>query len=108
MKKRHLVVPGGIVPQTPKDIDTGFKWRDKRGGFHKPSNMQTRHVYYTLRMIWNHSAPDYARVTPYRHYTHFNEYYTPEYMGRTVKAMFAEIQTRNDPQPHMQAGLSTI
>jgi len=45
-----------------------YMWRDTDGHFHDPKSMETRHVFFTLRMIWNHHAPLEARIEPYRRY----------------------------------------
>jgi hypothetical protein len=33
-----------------------FMWKDDDDVFHDPERMETRHIFFTLRMIWNHSA----------------------------------------------------
>lgn len=39
-----------------------FKWRTAEGEWIAPEKMETRHLFYTLRMIWNHSVPAELRV----------------------------------------------
>ena len=86
-----------VLLQAQKDTQqiTNFKWRDKRGQFHKPKNMETRHIFYTLRMIWNHSMPEEAKIRPYREYD-FNPFYTKEYMQFAVLALAMELSDRYD------------
>jgi hypothetical protein len=62
---------------------------------HFVDEMETRHLFYTLRMIWNHSMPEEARSPSYKRYT-FGAFYTPWYMGDAIRAIIPELQTRAD------------
>jgi len=75
---------------------TLFCWRDRNGVFHPINTMETRHLYYTLLMIWNHSAPEHLKYRPFNEYT-FNSFYTAEYFLEAVKAIVPELQTRKLP-----------
>ena len=72
-----------------------FQWRDRTGVFHNPKDMETRHLFFTIRMIWNHSAPEYMRIKPYNKYS-FGDFYTREYMRDAVKFLAKELGTRKD------------
>lgn len=74
-----------------------FRWRDRAGNLHAPSTMATRHLFFTLRMIWNHTMPASARL-PGNLYT-FSSYYKPDYMKDAIRALTAELATREDMQP---------
>lgn len=78
-----------------KNIDVKFTWRDRHGEFHDPKDMHTKHLFHTLRMIWNHSAPEYLKVHPFQKYK-FPEFYTSDYMGAAVSAMYHELSKRDD------------
>jgi hypothetical protein len=85
----------------------GFMWRDRQGTFHKPENMTTQHVFFTLRMIWNHSAPLGMRIKPYKQYN-FGSFYTKDYMITAVYALAEELSTRTDLQPYFIKCLNII
>ena len=72
-----------------------FQWRDRTGTFHDPRRMETRHLFFTIRMIWNHSAPVYMQIKPYKKYS-FGPFYTREYMKDAVKFLAEELRTRED------------
>jgi hypothetical protein len=40
----------------------GFRWRDRKGNFYVPAQMETRHLFMTLVMIWNHTMPEDAVI----------------------------------------------
>lgn len=83
------IYAGGTVEQ--------FKWRSSDGIFHDVEHMATRHLFYTLRMIWNHSAKQQYRIRPYNKYT-FSKFYTEKYLKRAVIAMVREVSYRTDLQ----------
>lgn len=72
-----------------------FQWRDSHGRFHSPIEMETRHLFFTLKMIWNHSAPEHMKLKPYKKYS-FGPGYTAEYMLKAIKALSAELKTRDN------------
>ena len=78
-----------------KELKHQFRWRSQAGQFHLPSQMETRHLWFTLRMIWNHSAPAHARFTPYKRYK-FGPFYTVEYMRDAVSCLLDELLTRTN------------
>ena len=78
----------------PKEL-SDFQWRTRTGEFLDPKQMEARHLFYTLRMIWNHSAPEELKIRPYKRYR-FSVFYTPEYMKKAVHALMNELSTRID------------
>jgi len=81
-----------------------YMWRDKEGNFHDPTKMETRHVFFTLRMIWNHHAPLEARIEPYKRYRFFS-FYTTEYLSQSIKVLMTELKTRKDIAPYWRKNL---
>lgn len=73
---------------------SAFQWVDHEGVRHDPQQMNTHHLFYTLRMIWNHSAPSQLKIRPYKKYTHFKKMYTNAYMKLAVKAIILELAQR--------------
>ena len=71
-----------------------FFWRDRHGVRHLPSRMETRHLFYTLRMIWNNTMPANARL-PGNLYS-FGPTYTREYMLGAIASIVPELAKRED------------
>lgn len=80
-------------------VEKRFKWKDQLGKFRHPDKMGTEHIFFTLRMIWNHSAPKHLRITPYKRYK-FGPFYTSHYMKQAVKALTIELSRRTDLKPY--------
>lgn len=93
------------IAENKNQIKRKFQWRDSQGGFHLPSEMETRHLFYTLRMIWNHTMPDQAQIKPFRRYE-FGEHYTEYYLKDAVLNLAHELKTRNDMTAEWRAQLS--
>ena len=72
-----------------------FRWRDREGEFHDIEQMDTRHLFNTVRMIWNHSMPEAVRSTSYKRYT-FSPFYTQAYMEYAIRHICRELWSRTD------------
>jgi hypothetical protein len=72
-----------------------YTWKDRYDNYYLPSEMTNQHLVYTLRMIWNHSAPKFYRMQPYKPYT-FTKFYTNEYMKQSIKHLAKELSTREN------------
>ena len=83
-----LIQSGGAV-------SSPFVWKTQRNLFLRVDQMETRHLFNTVVMIWNHIAPAEARTHNYRRYV-FGPTYTVAYMKTAVSAMMVEIYTRTD------------
>lgn len=70
-----------------------FLWRDRKGNFHDPKDMETSYLLNVLKMIWNNFVKEQDRIAPVNLYD-FGSSYTPEYMAQAVKAMVDELSTR--------------
>ncbi len=84
-----------------------WKWKESNGPDHVPSEMETRHLFYTLRMIWNHTMPESVRFHPYQHYA-FSAFYTPEYLQQAIHFIGHELLNRPDIKPKWQAELASM
>lgn len=76
--KRELVTRLDRVP------DSQFKWRDGQGKHWPLHEMETRHLFHVIRMIWDHSVPKEFQTTFKQRYS-FPPFYTEEYMARMVR-----------------------
>lgn len=78
-----------------KSDDNKWTWKDREDNYYLPHKMETRHLFYTFRMIWNHSMPNDAKIYPYHEYR-FGSFYTTEYMMVAARRMFNELLIRED------------
>jgi len=76
-----------------------WKWRDKFGQFHAPQEMETRHLFYTLRMLWNHFMPRHMNVGENINRYRFEAFYTPAYFRQAVYHCGRELMQRRDLTP---------
>ena len=90
---KNLIIFDGPLQDVP------FMWREKGGTFRYPKDMATRHLFFVLRMIWNHSAPEHLQITPFKHYD-FDDFYTTQYMRAAVLNVARELVTRDDLTPY--------
>lgn len=84
-----------------------FKWKDSTNKFHTPSSMETRHLFYTLRMIWNHTMPEEAKLKPYKKY-YFGSFYTEKYLLEAIIHIYSELCTRKDISLKWEAELQKM
>ncbi|HIH2748240.1 TPA: hypothetical protein ACYLN4_004006 [Burkholderia lata] len=75
-------------------VDVCFRWRDRHGVKHDPAKMETRHVFNTLKMIWNNMVPEYYRVGFNVRLYSFGPSYTREYMVQAVYQLGHELSKR--------------
>lgn len=45
-----------------------FIWKTKDGRLLKPADMDTTHIFNTIKMLWNHTAPESMKIQPYIFY----------------------------------------
>lgn len=85
-----------------------WTWRERSGAHVRPTDMDSKHLFYTLRMIWNHSMPSCMEVgRNVRRYV-FGPFYTAEYMRAAVMHIGAELFSRDDVAPWMLTELDQI
>jgi len=82
-----------------------FKWLDRQGNFHRIDNMETRHLFHVVRMVWDHSMPKEWQTRFPRRY-HFSEFYSEDYMALAVRLMLPALLHRRDLTPEMWYWLS--
>lgn len=92
-----------VKSRGPQFVAGLYQWRDRTGVFRHPCDMETRHLFHTVRMIWNHTMPE--KTDPYfRQYT-FSKYYTETYMKMSVYHLLRELLNRDDITPEWWATL---
>lgn len=83
---------------------TKFEWKDKSDNFYKVEEMETRHLFFTVRMLWNHSVPDDFKLYPYKQYS-FSAFYSKDYVREAIRCMLHELSTRNNIMPKWENDL---
>ena len=65
-----------------REVAPLWKWRTAKGEFLTVQEMETTHLFFTIRMIWNNAIPDYpiGKVKRYR----FSQYYTLTYIKEAI------------------------
>lgn len=76
-------------PQLP------WLWIDQEGKTHLPSEMETSHLFYTLRMIWNNRMPREYWVGKVKLYK-FGRLHNNKYLLDAIERLAHELATRND------------
>lgn len=71
-------------------------WTTADGRELEISKMETSHLFYCVRMVWNHSAPEAFKLRPFKRYLMRGgrEYWQPR-----LSAMVAELRTRENLLP---------
>jgi hypothetical protein len=77
-----------------------FKWRDKFGNALSLKDMTTQHLFFSLRMLWNHNTPEEWRIYPYTVYNLSNM--ERSYVNEAVIALLAELEKREDLTPYFK------
>jgi len=92
----------GFESVLEKDLTNPYQWRDSKGNFHYPDDMETRHLFFTLRMIWNYTCPSHMQLHPFKKYNHFDDFYTPKYFMKSIEKLLSELSKREDLTPYFQ------
>jgi hypothetical protein len=87
--------------QTGSELVKTFQWRDRNGRFYWPKDMETRHVFHTIRMIWNNRMPPHMSFADARFY-HFGPSYSPEYLKTALIALWYDFEQRTNITPAMK------
>lgn len=79
-----------------EDSLTDFMWQDSAGRFYAPSQMSTHHLFYTIKMIWNHIVPPELQLKPFKKYTLSPPRFTEKYCKIAVHKLYNELMSRDD------------
>jgi hypothetical protein len=71
-----------------------FVWKTQDGQQMSVNEMRTTHLFYVVRMIWNHTMPKAYRL-PGGNYNG-PQHWSAQYRHAAVYAMLAELKTRTD------------
>ena len=79
-------------PTTP-DKYVGPMWLDQYGTPHPVHSMRTSHLFFVIRMLWNHSAPEHLQLRPFKRY---RIHRSPEYIAGILPVIYDQLMTRDD------------
>lgn len=101
-----------IIPPPPAlqatSIIPGWRWRTHGDGEVAPSSMATTHLFFTLRMIWNHGMPTHMHVGGRTRQWRFGARHNPQYMRQAIVQIGAELFTRTDLPASYRAQLDEM
>lgn len=72
-----------------------FIWRAADGTRHTPATMTTTHLFWSLRMVWNHTMPAARAFEPYRRWSDVATW--PTETRREAADAFARELARRKP-----------
>lgn len=99
---------GDGLPAVFGAIVAGWKWRSRTDGDVEPAAMETRHLFYTLRMVWNHTMPGHMTVGRNVKRWSFGARHSPQYLQEAVVQIGAELLQRDDLAPWMREELEEM
>ncbi len=86
----------------------GFHWRTNEGVYLRPDQMETLHLFHTVRLLWNHTVPAKHHLTPFRQWTLTLD---ADERAEAMTEMLAELGRRLDKSvltPAQRAELEVI
>lgn len=91
------------IKQKQELINT-WRWKTKDDIYIHPNDMETRHLFYVLRMIWNHFMPEELKIQPYNKYR-FSSFYNNDYLKTAIIACGKALEFRDDLTARMKSEL---
>jgi hypothetical protein len=90
---------------------SGFVWVTHKGARLYPCDMATPHLFYSLRMVFNHSVPPVFRVLgPGEEMNRYRDvpYWTADYRREALTQLTAELDSRDDLDEPLRDQLADI
>lgn len=84
------------------DISTDRPVWYGQDGKHYVTDMATSHLFFVIRMIWNHSCPPHLQLRPFRLY---DIRLPPDYLAEIAPVIYDELLRRSDLAQHLQRQL---
>ena len=92
----------------PSEHCVKFMWKDRFDNFHDVKDMSTTHLFYTLRMAWNHAVPEYMQVGENIQRYRFSLWYTKVYWQQAIYYIYTELMARTDLPENLQQQLNQM
>jgi hypothetical protein len=80
------------------------RWLDAKGQYWDVKDMETRHLFYTLRMIWNNRMPVPVPDNP-KFYRFDPRTHDEKYLAAMIPVLAGELSQRDDISPFFQSQL---
>ena len=77
-------------------------WKTQKGETKLIEEMETSHIFHSLRMLWNHLAPASYQLRPFKRYSLSM---STSYMKRSILAFLGELRKRKDLTQDQEATL---
>lgn len=87
---------------------TGSKWIKSDGTAQKLSELDTCHLFYTLRLVWNSMMPRPLSIGTFKSVLFRPDLYTSEYWSKCLPVMFDELHSRTDLPERYKKQLANI
>lgn len=71
----------------------GMEWTTADGRTLRMTEMATTHLFFSVRMIWNHSVPEQMRFKPYRRWRFARP---ASYYAVKLRGLLTELALRDD------------
>lgn len=85
-----------------------INWIKSDGTKYPVKDMETRHLFYTIRLVWNSFMPRPLSVGTYKAVLFRVDIYTPDYWKSTLPGMYDELCSRTDIPARYQEQLATM
>ena len=79
-------------------LSTNFKWIERDGNRISPADMATRHLVFSLRMIYNHTMPEEYHIPGGVRYSNVGSWPLAR-LRDSVRNLMAEVLKRDDLTP---------
>lgn len=83
-----------------------FVWNDAFGKSYPVGNMDTHHLFYSVRMLWNHLLPAHVQMKPFKKKAIGNPH--SEYWKQAMAVMWRVLLDRKDITPKFQEGIDIM
>lgn len=83
-----------LIPINTQFPAAKFRWLARSGDLYRVQDMETSHLFNTVKMVWNHSVPEEHKIDRnHKRYT-FGNAYSYTYIRLAMYCMLRELQTR--------------
>ena len=73
-----------------------MKWKTSAGSSTELTDMETSHLFYTIRLVWNSFMPRPLSVGTYKAVWFNTELYTSKYLTKLLPALYKELLARDN------------
>ena len=85
--------PKTMIVSQESEISIPLTWRTSKGEEIPIREMESKHLFFCVRMLWNHSCPPHLRFEPFKRW---NLNRPVKYWTDRLPLLLVELQTRGD------------